>query len=593
MNLFQKTLRALFPTKLVTHRKPISARRSNSSLEFCQLEAKNLLTTFTLADSVLTINGTNDSEFVVLHQRQNGTIDLENAGVIEQTYNNEDVSRVIFRGRNGDDAFTNNSNIPSEFFGHGGFDLFVGGTGDDIAFGGGDDDQLSGGEGNDRLNGSDGNDVINGNEGVDTIFGGNGDDTIFGGEGDDFLSAEAGDDILFGGEGDDFLRGFLGDDEIHGGAGEDLVFGQAGDDIIFGNAGNDRLRGNNDNDIIHGDAGNDVLIGDVGDDRFFGGVGNDTTFGFTGDDFHSGGEGNDMLFDTAGNDTIEGGDGNDILRSGEGNDILNGGAGTDVLRGEAGNDRLYGGGGTDRLFAGSGGDSLHGGEGIEIDFLVGGTGSDRFHQTDQDDISDRVTEDVTIEYVTDFVAWRDLEIESIDRGFNQIYELAGNSNELFRETFNGANQNVTIHKVGELPGIAQHRNIINPLTNEREIQILDTNENSTSGQRFFQQAIVEQLAHNWNSPEELQQIFGNLESEVWSEFLALSQWTQTNPQNSEFLRSGDGQWWYHQSAAFANFGSAENPHEDFVDVWVAAVNDVFSNSLQSKVDWINSTLFQA
>lgn len=588
MSLFQKTLRVLFPTKRVARK----ARRSNSSLEFCQLEAKNLLTTFTLTDSVLTINGTNDSEFVVLFQRSDGTIDLEDAGVIAQTYNNDDVSRVIFRGRNGDDAFTNNSDIPSEFFGHGGFDLFIGGTGDDIAFGGGDDDQLSGGEGNDSLNGSDGNDVINGNEGVDRIFGGNGNDRIFGGEGDDFISAEAGDDVLFGGEGDDFLRGFLGDDEIHGGAGDDLVFGQAGDDIIFGNDGNDRLRGNNDNDIIHGEAGNDVLIGDVGDDRFFGGAGNDLTFGFTGDDFHDGGEGNDRLFDTDGDDTIEGGEGDDILRSGAGNDLLIGGAGVDVLRGEAGNDRLYGGGGHDRLFAGFGNDSLHGGEGVEVDILEGDAGSDRFHQTDRDNITDRTAEDVTIEYVTEFIAWRDLEIESIDRGFNQIFELAGNSNELFRETFNGANQNVTIHKVGELPGITQHRNIINPETNEREIQILDTNENSTSGQRFFQQAIVQQLANNWNSPEELQQIFQNSQS-VWNDFLALSQWTQTNPQNSEFVQSGDGNWWYHESAVFVNSSATNNPFQDFVGVWSATVNDTFSSSLQPKVDWLRGNLFQA
>ena len=501
----------------------IRARAGRSSLTFESLEPRKLLATYTLESGVLTIGGDDRSDEVVLFQNDDGTFDVDEFGGIVGSYNNADVSEIIFRGRGGDDEFVNNTFINSTFYGHGGNDTFFGGTGDDRAIGGGDDDLLIGGVGNDYLAGSDGNDTIYGEQGDDTVFAGNGDDEVFGGEGDDFLSAEDGDDILHGGAGDDFLRGYRGNDTINGGAGNDLVYGQAGDDIINGNNGNDRLRGNNDNDIIYGHDGNDVLIGDLGDDTFYGGNGDDTSYGFTGDDIHYGGAGNDRMFDAAGNDELYGGTGNDVLRSGSGNDFLKGGDGDDVLRSDDGRDRLYGGGGFDRLSGGSGDDSLHGGAGEEIDLVEGNQGADRFHQDDNDQIVDRVAEDVTIQYETEFVQWFDEEIEVLDNGFQDLYFFTG-SQLLLQET-HPATDNITIVKYQDLPGTTTSRNVINPETGKREIQIIDFDESTQLGRDFFRNDIVHQIGHNWDSAAELGTAFAGPQTK-WNNFLALSSWTR-------------------------------------------------------------------
>jgi len=584
-NLIAKCVRAVSSGR--TKPTLVARRPKHSTLSFDSLEARNLLATYTLDAGVLTINGTNDRDVVVLFQLNNGTFDVEEAGTIINNYDNGDIDHIVFRGKNGNDEFINNTFETSEFYGHGGNDVFFGGVSDDIAFGGGDDDELHGGIGNDRLNGSDGNDLIYGEQGEDTIFGGNGDDRIFGGTEDDFLSAEAGDDVLFGGAGDDFLRGYNGNDEIHGEEGNDLVYGQGGDDLIFGQAGNDRLRGNNDNDTIHGQQGNDVLIGDVGDDVFYGGDGDDTHFGFTGNDIHYGEDGNDRIFDSAGNDELYGGNGNDILRSGSGNDLLRGGEGSDTLRAEDGSDALFGDGGLDRLFGGWGDDSLHGGAGVQIDQILGEPGSDRFHQDDEDAIMDREAEDVTIRYETTFVDWVNEEIFVLNQAFQQIYQFAG-SNALLRETFN-TDDDVTIYKYQDLPGTTTSRNIINEVTGKREIHIVDFDETTDVGRNFFQSEIGKQIGHNWNSRDEIA-AFRETASFHWNLFLVESQWTQTNPQNANFTQSGDGQWWYHNSSAFSGVEGRINPYEDFVGIWDAAITNVFHTSLADKVD-VLKTIF--
>lgn len=561
--------------------------RNKSSLTFESLETRNLLASLTLEGGVLEIGGDDLRDSVILFQNLDGTFDVEEFGAIVATYNNIDVDEIIFRGRGGDDEFVNNTFVRSSFFGNAGDDIFFGGTGNDRAIGGFGNDELHGGVGEDFLAGGDGNDMIFGDQGDDTVFGGLDDDQIFGGDGDDFLSAEEGDDQIFGGNGDDFLRGFKGDDTIVGDAGNDLVFGQAGDDHITGGDGNDRLRGNNDNDTIIGNDGNDVLIGDVGDDIFFGGDGDDISFGFTGDDIHHGGNGNDQMFDSDGNDELNGGAGNDILRSGAGNDILRGGEGSDTLRAESGRDRLYGGGGIDRLFAGFGDDSLHGGAGPEVDQIRGEQGADRFHEDDGDSFIDRDVEDVTIEYLTEFVQWFDAEIEVLDEGFQELYFFTG-SQALLRETHSG-NENVTIVKVQDLPGTITSENIINPQTGGREIRIIDFDETTFIGQEFFRSDIIQQIGYNWNSVAELDTTFANAQSQ-WEGFLAFSSWTDVDPQDPAFELSDDGQWYFHQSADFFDNNGTINPGEDFVGIWTAIFQGNVQNALTPKSSYLTSLL---
>lgn len=561
--------------------------RSRSNLAFESLEARNLLATLSLDAGVLTIGGDDLPDSVVLFQNLDGTFDVEEFGSFVATYNNVDVNEIVFRGRGGDDEFVNNTFVPSSFFGHSGDDVFFGGTSNDRAIGGDGDDELYGGIGEDYLAGGDGNDLIYGEQDDDTVFGGLGDDEIYGGDGDDFLSAEEGNDLIYGGAGDDFLRGFKGDDTIAGDAGDDLVYGQAGDDYITGGDGNDRLRGNNDHDTIFGNGGNDVLIGDVGDDTFYGGDGDDISYGFTGDDVHNGGDGNDQMFDSAGDDELNGGDGNDILRSGSGNDVLRGGDGSDTLRSEDGRDLLYGGGGLDRLFAGYGDDSLHGGAGSEVDLIQGEQGADRFHEDDGDAFVDRAAEDVTIEYLTEFVQWFDEEIELLDEGFQELYFFTG-SQLLLQETHDG-NANVTVIKVQDLPGSTTSENTINPLTNQREIRIIDFDETTVIGQEFFRDDIVRQIGYNWNSASELDSALPNAQSQ-WDSFLQFSSWTDVNPQSSSFELSEDGQWWFHQSADFYNLDGAINPGEDFAGIWTAIFEGSVQSDLLPKANFITSLL---
>lgn len=89
---------------------------------------------------------------------------------------------------------------------------------------------------------------------------------IVAGSGNDFVSGGSGNDVIEGGDGDDALDGGSGNDRIRGGAGNDNLDGNSGDDIVIGGAGND---------IILGAAGADLLIGGAGMDQLNGNAGND------------------------------------------------------------------------------------------------------------------------------------------------------------------------------------------------------------------------------------------------------------------------------------------------------------------------------
>lgn len=252
------------------------------------------------------------------------------------------VASIRFNGNSGDDAFTNNTSIPSTVYGGQGNDLLIGGFGIDNIYGEsgidwlagrGGDDRLDGGGGDDVLVGDDGNDTLSGSIGNDQLLGGVGKDKLFGESGDDKLVGGTGDDLLFGGEGSDTFdfaselsstgaQLNLGADEISdhsgssdtldfsrsrsgikidlstgsaqylntyhllklGSSGIEIVQGSNYDDFIGGNAANNTLNGNDGNDTLYGRAGSDTLNGGAGDDGLFGGQGVDTLRGGLGDD---------------------------------------------------------------------------------------------------------------------------------------------------------------------------------------------------------------------------------------------------------------------------------------------------------------------
>ena len=251
------------------------------------------------------------------------------------------------------------------------------------------------------------------------VFGGAGDDRLRGGAGPDSLYGEAGNDTLDGGLGNDLLSGGDGVDAVdysgratpvsvrpygydNGAAGEGDGIG---DDVevAIGGSGNDSIV---DFPVAYGNGGNDTLAGGLGADTLWGGGGDDLLFGGSGwgtpDAFH-GGDGVDTVsyagrhlpltvtIDGIANDGeagendnvntdvegVTGGDGDDDLTGSNADNVLDGGPGNDDLRGGGGNDTLTGGAGKDQLRGQAGNDTLYANDGGEVDFLDGGSGTDR------------------------------------------------------------------------------------------------------------------------------------------------------------------------------------------------------------------------
>lgn len=189
------------------------------------------------------------------------------------------VTRITFRGGDGNDTFRNLTSIPSD---------------------------------------------AQGGAGHDWLYGGSGPDLLLGQEGHDLLSGSGGNDVLRGGDGDDELSGDAGDDELHGGADHDAVLGGSGNDALYGDEGVD---------LLFGDAGNDRLYGGAGTDSVWGQAGQDELYGGLDDDYLDGGAEEDRLFGEAGRDELRGRDGNDYLDGGRdgSTDFLYGGAGADTF----------------------------------------------------------------------------------------------------------------------------------------------------------------------------------------------------------------------------------------------------------------------
>ncbi|MCA2720146.1 Calx-beta domain-containing protein [Microcystis sp. M169S2] len=386
--------------------------------------------------------------------------------------------------------------------GNAGYDDIYGEDGNDVLNGGADNDQLYGGSGNDLLNGDAGDDYFTNEDGNDTINGGSGTDryeadysyassgltmtydtatgsgTItVGTETDTFTSIEnfngfkgtEYNDVIFGGTAVEELKGGGGNDTISGNAGDDYIYGEDGNDVLNGGVGNDQLYGGNGNDLLNGDSGDDYFTGDEGNnDTINGGAGSDSYHA----DYSYGSSGLTMTYDTAGSGTItvgtetdtftsienfngfKGTDYNDVIFGGtavgyyeylygrEGNDTISGNAGADIIDGENGNDVLNGGADNDQLYGGNGNDTLQGTDGGtgESDYLVGGSGSDRFilADTTKTFYDDGLT---ATEGTSDYAEIADFSTT------DDIIQLRGSSSD-YLLTVSGSTTNLYINKPG-------------------------------------------------------------------------------------------------------------------------------------------------
>ncbi|WP_371413522.1 Calx-beta domain-containing protein, partial [Microcystis aeruginosa] len=260
------------------------------------------------------------------------------------------------------------------------------------------------------VSGGEGNDVVNGDAGNDELIGEEGNDSLNGGVGNDLLRSDLGNDTINGGSGFDYYRADYSDrssgltmtyDPVSGNG--TITIGSEIDTLISiesfntGQGLSGGFTGTNFNDVIIGTSDSESLGGIYG------------------------------LFGLAGDDTISGGAGDDKVSGGEGNDVVNGDAGNDELIGEEGNDTLQG---------------TNNGIG-EQDYLVGGTGNDRFILADTtktfyDDGNSTLPGDNDYATIADFSTTDD------------IIQLRGASSD-YLLTVSGSNTNLYINKPGSEP----------------------------------------------------------------------------------------------------------------------------------------------
>lgn len=571
--------------------------------DYRPLEARRMLAAniyYDAATLTVTVIGDDTANTLYVTETQSGNLDVNVVDGPNASFLPGEVTEVQFYALGGNDAFYNQSSIPARFGAGAGDDIFVGGSGDDWSFADSGNDQLSGGGGNDFLNGGDDNDTVDGGDGDDALHGGDGDDVVNGGEGADSLWGGFGDDVMDGGAGADALYGFSGADDLDGGDGDDQVYGQAHDDIVRGGNGADRVRGNNGNDTLYGGAGDDYMMFDDGDDTGYGEDGNDTMLPHFGNDFAYGGAGSDYVVARGGTNHLYGGDDDDRIIGGEGTDFIYGQAGEDSLFGRAGNDQIFGGAGADRLHGEAGDDLLFGGESASGDSLTGGGDDDRVVVQENDNLTDAGARDAVLEFIDHTSNWNDTEIMVLVEAINQMYDVVGN-NLLLQETLN--DDSLRLIKYADLDGAAglnyletstswywQNGQQIFSYSYYREIRILDWDENSTFYNDQFVEVFIHELAHNWDSETELVSVSSQLQTH-WNSFLSLSGWTESDPSSSQYTQSLDGQWWYLNSAGFAESYGRSNPYEDMATVfefYFANGTTASNNVLASKLNLVDS-----
>ncbi|QEG24127.1 calcium-binding protein [Mariniblastus fucicola] len=568
----------------------ITNRRRRSGIStrgYSVLENRRLLAvSVTLEGSVLTIVGDGVANDVLVEDNPvdntyDVTLDFEVTETPVASFPQASVDSIEFTGRSGDDIMRNSTSLPMLAYGNAGDDTFFGGQGIDRIFAGNGADILFGSDGEDILNGNDGHDAIYGGDGNDLINGGPTNDSIFGGAGDDVIYGERGDDVIFAGDGNDTVFAFTGEDTIYGDGGDDLLYGQAGDDTIFGGDGADRLRGNPGADDLDGEEGNDFVKGDQDDDIMEGGDGNDTMHGWTGNDRMTGGAGNDLMYGQDGDDYMNGNDGNDVVRGGNDNDRLYGDAGSDIVRGDAGLD------------------GMAGGIGAGVDRLFGNDGADRFLTESTDLIMDEVGEDAVLIYENSDSDWTDAEIELMDTALEVMHHRTLSTLLL---TDSMTSDNLTFTKVAEIAGTAFGSNTLsdNGGVFTRSIQFEEFDEEGLFDKSDFMTSVYVQIARNWNTSQQFQQLGLMGSPTSFEDFMALSTWTpESNGDPGIFFElSNDGQWYYDSSSefTFSNDDSdpEDNPCEDFATTWEYYFDRYSSGSspigMQDKYDFFDALM---
>ncbi|VEP11498.1 Putative calcium-binding protein (fragment) [Hyella patelloides LEGE 07179] len=272
------------------------------------------------------------------------------------------------------------------------------------------------GDGDDEVTGNASNNRIYGGRGKDTLVGGTGRDSIFGGDDNDEIHSDGDRGFYYGDAGNDRMFAGFGSETMDGGSGADWIYHptinwnydfdmESGltnatgesftnfEHVVMGSDKN-RVTGNASANIIHGNEGDDTLIGGAGRDSLYGGDDNDEIHSDGDGGFYSGGAGNDVMFSGIGGETMNGGSGIDTIDHTTYNDdytfnMANGETNfgsesfinfENTVMGD-GNDKVTGTNRSNIINTGGGNDVLRGYTSyndIEIDWLTGGVGEDRY-----------------------------------------------------------------------------------------------------------------------------------------------------------------------------------------------------------------------
>ena len=313
------------------------------------------------------------------------------------------ITKIVYKGTNGNDAFDNDTGLLSEQWGYSGNDTLLGGWKMDILHGGSGNDHLNGRNGHDELyGGKNGSIPIGSGAGRlgDELYGGNGNDTLDGGAGNDYLNGHADTDTAINPQpGDELISiervksvkltaAAITQTPDGGGANPAKASPSAGAVITVASAtgtiqsddsvpeakltkGRLIIQGGNFADTVSVNlAGNEVVVNFNGREKQFAAASVKSLefHGAHGDDRFTNNtsiaarpmvsQGMDKLIGGSGNDVLRGGDGKDWIDGREGNDELYGAGDDDTLLGGAGDDRLFGGDGTDHIDGGAGNDHL-------------------------------------------------------------------------------------------------------------------------------------------------------------------------------------------------------------------------------------------
>ena len=119
---------------------------------------------------------------------------------------------------------------------------------------------------------------------------------------------------------------------------------------------------------------------------------------------------------------------------------------------------------------------------------------------------------------------------------------------------------------------------------DREIRFLEWDESIEFYNDQAIQTAIHEVGHSWDSTEEIDNVLSG-EGHLWNDFVAISSWTQENPNSSEFTQGFDQfeSWWYHNDATFAYDYGRTNPHEDWATVFQAAYESYDAPGFSSKL----------